>query len=134
MINHMVNYYPPTPTPTARPEAGLDAVFRALSHPARRAMLERLGRGPATVGELAEPLGMSAPAVTKHIRVLARARLISQGRHARWRPCRLEEASLQVASDWIEEQRRIWEARLDRLEAHLGTMTDTERGTDDDHT
>jgi uncharacterized protein YndB with AHSA1/START domain len=78
-------------------------------------MLERLGCGEATVGELALPLGMSAPAVTKHIRVLAKAHLITQGRNSRWRPCRLEEAPLRTAADWLEEQRTTWEARLDRL-------------------
>jgi DNA-binding transcriptional ArsR family regulator len=114
----------------------LDAVFKALAHPARRAMLERLGNGEATVGELAGPLEMSAPAVTKHIRVLARARLITQGRHARWRPCRLEAAPLQEASTWLDEQRQVWEARLDRLEAHLeanlGQMTATQEENRDD--
>lgn len=114
----------------------LDAVFKALAHPARRAMLERLGRGEATVGELAGPLEMSAPAVTKHIRVLARARLITQGRHERWRPCRLQIAPLQEATTWLDEQRQVWEARLDRLEAHLeanfGQMTAEQEGTRDD--
>ena len=107
----------------------LDAVFTALAHPARRAMLARLGRGEATVGQLAEPLDMSLPAVTKHLKVLERARLIHRGRHAQWRPCRLQEAPLKVASDWIEEQRQVWEARLDRLEDYLHTM-EPEKGTD----
>ncbi len=132
MINPMVNYCTPPPAPPARPEADLDAIFKALAHPARRTMLERLGRGEATVGELAGPLGMSAPAVTKHIRVLARAKLITQGRHARWRPCRLEEAPLRSASYWLEEVRRLWDARLDRLEAHLQSMATPEEGNRDD--
>ncbi len=126
----MVNY---STEQASRHDAHLDAVFKALSHPARRAMLERLGRGEATVGELAAPLGMSAPAVTKHIRVLARARLITQGRSARWRPCRLEEAPLQTATDWLDEQRKAWESRLDRLDAHLRTMDDSPKGTADDN-
>jgi len=103
-------------------DAQLDAVFTALAHPARRAMLARLGRGDATVSELAEPLDMSMPAVTKHLKVLERARLISRGRNAQWRPCRLETTPLNEASGWIEEQRKVWEARLDRLEAYLHTL------------
>ena len=104
----------------------LDAVFLALAHPARRAMLVRLGRGEATVGELAEPLGISLPAVTKHLKVMERARLISRGRNAQWRPCRLEAAPLKAASGWIEEQRRLWEQRLDRLETYLGSLESEE--------
>lgn len=107
----------------------LDAVFLALAHPARRAMLARLGRGEATVGELAGPLGMSLPAVTKHLKVMERARLISRGRQAQWRPCRLEAAPLMAASDWIAEQRQVWEGRLDRLETYLGTFKN-EEGTE----
>jgi DNA-binding transcriptional ArsR family regulator len=103
-------------------EAQLDAVFTALAHPARRAMLVRLGRGDATVSELAEPLDMSLPAVTKHLKVLERARLISRGRNAQWRPCRLETTPLNEASGWIEEQRKVWEARLDRLETYLHAL------------
>jgi DNA-binding transcriptional ArsR family regulator len=97
----------------------LDAIFTALAHPARRAMLARLGRGEATVGELARPLAMTLPAVTKHLKMLERAQLISRGRDAQWRPCRLEAAPLATASGWIEAQRAIWEARLDRLEHYL---------------
>ncbi len=100
-------------------EAQLDATFLALAHPARRTMLSRLSRGEATVGELAEPLDLSLPAVTKHLKVLQRAGLVHQGRQAQWRPCRLEPAPLQEASGWIEEQRRTWEARFDRLDAYL---------------
>jgi DNA-binding transcriptional ArsR family regulator len=105
-------------------EADLDAVFMALAHPARRAMLARLGRGEATVGELAEPLDMSLPAVTKHLKVLERAKLISRSKHAQWRPCRLEERPLNAASGWIEKQRKVWESRLDRLESYLHTLED----------
>ena len=100
-------------------ESQLDAVFTALAHPARRMMLARLGKGEATVGELAQPLDMSLPAVTKHLKVLERAKLISRSKNAQWRPCRLEAASLIAASGWIEEQREIWESRLDRLESYL---------------
>lgn len=108
-------------------EAELDAIFMALAHPARRAMLARLGKGEATVGELAEPLDMSLPAVTKHLKVMERAKLISRGKDAQWRPCRLEEAPLNAASDWIEEQRKVWESRLDRLEIYLHSMEKRER-------
>jgi DNA-binding transcriptional ArsR family regulator len=112
-------------------EAQLDATFAALAHPARRSMLARLGRGEATVGELARPLDMSLPAVTKHLKVLERARLISRGKNAQWRPCRLEEAPLRRASGWLEEQRKVLEARLDRLEAYLRNLQKTEKGMND---
>lgn len=105
----------------------LDSVFTALAHPARRAMLARLGRGEATVGELAEPLEMSLPAVTKHLKMLERAGLISRGKDAQWRPCKLETAPLDMASDWIESQRKIWEDRLDRLENYLHTLAEQEK-------
>jgi Predicted transcriptional regulators len=105
----------------------LDSVFTALAHPARRAMLARLSTGEATVGELAEPLEMSLPAVTKHLKMLERAGLISRGKDAQWRPCKLETAPLEMASDWIESQRKIWEARLDRLENYLQTLTEQEK-------
>lgn len=108
-------------------EHQLDAIFTALAHPARRAMLTHLCRGEATVGELAQPFDMSLPAITKHLKVLEKAKLISRGKNAQWRPCRLEQASLDTASGWIEEQRKIWEARLDRLEDYLHTL-EQERG------
>ena len=109
-------------------ERRLDATFMALAHPVRRAMLARLGKGEASVTELAAPFDLSLPAITKHLKVLERARLISRGRRAQWRPCRLEEKPLAAASDWIEGQRKAWEARLDRLEAYLRTMQDKEKG------
>lgn len=98
----------------------------ALAHPARRAILARLSKGEATVGELARPLDMSLPAVTKHLKMLERAKLISRGKSAQWRPCRLEEAPLETASGWIEDQRKVWEARLDRLERYLHTLHPTQ--------
>lgn len=103
-------------------DAKLDAIFMALAHPARRAMLARLGRGEATVGELAKPLKMSLPAVTKHLKVMERARLISRSKNAQWRPCRLEPAPLSAASRWIEQQCKAWESRLERLENYLQHM------------
>ncbi len=111
--------------------SNLDAVFLALAHPARRSMLARLGKGEATVSELAQPLGMSLPAITKHLKVMERARLISRGRNAQWRPCRLETAALEDASGWIDEQRQIWNDRFDRLENYLGTLESDEGKTDD---
>lgn len=112
--------------------ARLDAIFGALAHPARRSMLARLSKGEATVGELARPLDISLPAVTKHLKVMERARLITRSRNAQWRPCRLEVAPLKTASGWIEEQRLVWESRLDRLEAHLHRMEQEKGRSDDD--
>ncbi len=112
-------------------ESQLDAIFMALAHPARRGMLARLGKGEATVGELAKPLDMSLPAVTKHLKMLERAKLISRSKSAQWRPCQLEEAPLKTASRWIEQQRKVWESRLDRLEKHLHSM-EIEHGRSND--
>ncbi len=97
----------------------LSATFAALADPTRRAILARLASGEATVKELAEPFEISMPAVTKHLKVLQRAGLISQGRHAQWRPCKLEAQPLQEVSDWVERYRQFWEQRLDRLEEYL---------------
>jgi DNA-binding transcriptional ArsR family regulator len=108
-------------------EAELDAVFTALAHPVRRAMLVRLGSAEATVGELAEPLDISLPAVTKHLKVLERANLISRSKDAQWRRCRLQEAPINLAGDWIDEQRKTWESRLDRLEGYLHTLQAIEK-------
>jgi DNA-binding transcriptional ArsR family regulator len=93
----------------------LDATFAALADPTRRAILARLARGDASVMELAEPFAMSQPAISKHLKVLERAGLISRGRDAQRRPCRLEAAPLRAVSDWAETYRRFWEERLDRL-------------------
>ena len=97
----------------------LSATFAALADPTRRAILTRLAEGEATVSELAEPFEMSMPAVTKHLKVLEKAGLISRGREAQWRPCRLEAKPLREASSWIDDYRRFWEERLDRLEDYL---------------
>lgn len=109
-------------------ESQLDATFTALSHSTRRAILARLGKGEATVGELAKPFDLSPAAVTKHLKMLERAKLISRGRNAQWRPCRLEQEPLNTASDWIEGQRAIWEARLDRLEDYLRELQKNKKG------
>jgi DNA-binding transcriptional ArsR family regulator len=97
----------------------LDATFAALADPTRRAILARLRTGEATVTELAAPFAMSQPAVSKHLKVLERAGLIVRGRDAQWRPCRLEAGPLKEAADWIDDYRRFWEERYDRLEEYL---------------
>ncbi|MET0493365.1 MAG: metalloregulator ArsR/SmtB family transcription factor [Actinoplanes sp.] len=88
----------------------LSAIFGALADPTRRAILARLAEGEATVNELAEPFAMTLPAVSKHLKVLERAGLISRGRAAQWRPCRLEAEPLREASDWVGRYRRFWES------------------------
>lgn len=97
----------------------LSTTFAALADPTRRAILAKLSAGERSVTELAEPFDMSLPAITKHLKVLERAGLITRGREAQWRPCRLEAKPLREASDWLEEYRRFWEERLDRLEEYL---------------
>jgi DNA-binding transcriptional ArsR family regulator len=97
----------------------LSTIFAALADPTRRAILARLAQGEASVKELAEPFAISPPAVTKHLKVLQRAGLITQGRQAQWRPCRLEAAPLKDVADWLEEYRRFWEASYERLDAYL---------------
>jgi DNA-binding transcriptional ArsR family regulator len=104
----------------------LDSVFTALSDHTRRDIVARLSAGEATVKELAEPYAMSMQAVSQHIRVLQRSGLISQGRHRQTRPCRLEPAALEAALSWIEESRRAWSDRMDRLETHLAHLQDGE--------
>ena len=97
----------------------LDRTFSALADPTRRAILARLADGEASVTELATPFTLTLPAISKHLKVLERAGLISRTRQAQWRPCRLEPAPLKDASDWLEEYRRCWEERLDRLDDYL---------------
>ena len=106
----------------------LDRTFGALADPTRRAILARLAAGEASVTDLAAPFPMSLPAVSKHLKVLERAGLISRGRRAQWRPCRLEAAPLKEASDWLEEYRRQWEERLDRLDGYLRDLQWREEG------
>jgi DNA-binding transcriptional ArsR family regulator len=100
-------------------EAQLDRTFAALAHPTRRAILSRLAQGDASVSELAAPFSMSQPAVSKHLKVLARAGLIVRGRNAQWRPSELRAAPLREASEWVGEFRQMWEERLDRLGNYL---------------
>ena len=97
----------------------LDSTFAALADPTRRAILARLALGETSVTELARPFEMSMPAVSKHLKVLERAGLIARGREAQSRPCRLEPGPLKDAASWIEEYRRFWEERLDRLDQYL---------------
>ncbi len=97
------------------PPDQLSATFSALADPTRRAILARLVEGDAPVTELARPFAMSLPAISKHLRVLQRAGLITRGRDAQWRPCRLEAAPLQDAAGWLETYRTFWEQSFDRL-------------------
>ena len=106
------------------PTAQLDATFAALADPTRRAILARLRDGEATVGELAEPFAMSQPAISKHLKVLERAGLISRGRDGRRRPSRLEGAPLAEATEWLEGYRRFWEERYARLDDLLDELKD----------
>jgi DNA-binding transcriptional ArsR family regulator len=97
----------------------LDATFSALADPTRRAILARLARGEATVSELAEPFAISQPAISRHLRVLEEAGLITRGRDAQRRPSRIAAAPLREVDDWVEQYRRHWELRLDRLADYL---------------
>jgi DNA-binding transcriptional ArsR family regulator len=108
----------------------LSTTFAALADPTRRAILARLTAGETSVTELAAPFDMSLPAVTKHLKVLERAGLISRGRQAQWRPCKLEAQPLREASDWMAQYRRFWEDRLDRLEDYLIELQAKEKSND----
>ena len=101
----------------------LSLTFTALADPTRRAILARLASGEATVKEIAKPFHISGPAITKHLKVLESARLISRGRDAQWRPCRIEPEALREVAHWVDEYKSIWEERFDRLDAYLKTLT-----------
>jgi DNA-binding transcriptional ArsR family regulator len=103
-------------------EDGLSSTFAALADPTRRAILARLAQGESTVGELAEPFAMSLPAVSKHLKVLERAGLITRGRTAQWRPCRLQAGPLKDLSGWLEHYRRFWDESFDRLDEYLDQL------------
>lgn len=105
----------------------LSLTFSALADPTRRAILARLASGELSVTELAEPFKMSLPAITKHLKVLQRAGLITRSRHAQWRPCRLEAKPLQDVADWVEEYRQFWDQSLDRLEDYLREIQEQEQ-------
>jgi DNA-binding transcriptional ArsR family regulator len=104
----------------------LSATFSALADPTRRAILARLATGETSVTELAEPFAMSLPAVTKHLKVLERAGLITRSRSAQWRPCQLEAKPLQEAVGWMEQYRQFWEHNLDNLEDYLHQLQNRE--------
>jgi DNA-binding transcriptional ArsR family regulator len=108
----------------------LSTTFAALADPTRRAILRRLAEGEATVTELAEPFAMSLPAISRHLKVLQRAGLISQGRAAQWRPCRLEAKPLQTAADYLEQYRELFEARMARLETYVRELRHKEQDHD----
>ena len=109
------------------PTDPLSVTFAALADPTRRAILARLALGQTSVSELAEPFDMSLPAVSKHLKVLERAGLIRRGREAQWRPCRIEAQGLKGVDDWLEEYRRFWEERLDRLDVYLRELQAKEK-------
>jgi DNA-binding transcriptional ArsR family regulator len=108
----------------------LSLTFAALADPTRRAILARLADGEATVNELAEPFSISLQAVSKHLKVLERAGLITRGRDAQWRPCRLETAPLETASVWIDRYREIASDRFDRLEQEIQKIQRKRKGSD----
>lgn len=97
----------------------LSITFAALADPTRRAILARLALGETSVSELAQPFDISAPAISRHLKVLERAGLIARGREAQWRPCRIVPGALKNVDEWLEDYRRLWEERLDRLDAYL---------------
>lgn len=109
----------------------LSLTLAALADPTRRAILARLAMGEATVNELAEPFDISLPAVSKHLKVLERAKLISRGRSAQWRPCRLKAEPLQAVDGWLADYRKLWEHRLDRLEDYLAAIQRDPEGRKD---
>jgi DNA-binding transcriptional ArsR family regulator len=105
----------------------LSTTFAALADPTRRAILARLASGEATVTELAAPFDLSLPAISKHLKVLQRAGLIEQGRHAQWRPCRLTAEPLRDVADWVGEYRQWWEESFDRLDEYLQELQKQQR-------
>jgi DNA-binding transcriptional ArsR family regulator len=105
----------------------LSTTFAALADPTRRAILARLSTGEASVTELAEPFEMSMPAISKHLKVLERAGLVARSREAQWRPCRLEAAPLKDVAAWVENYRRVWEQRFDRLDGYLRELQKKEK-------
>lgn len=105
----------------------LSATFSALADPTRRAILARLALGETSVSELAKPFDMSLPAVSKHLKVLEHAGLITRGREAQWRPCRLQPGALKGVDDWLERYRKLWEERFDRLDDYLRELQAKEK-------
>src|SRR3954447_22311080 len=112
------------------PTDRLSNTFSALADPTRRAILARLALGETSVTDLAAPFEMSMPAVSKHLKVLERAGLITRGREAQWRPCRIEVEALRPVDEWLESYRRLWEERFDRLEDYLRELQAQDRTRD----
>src|SRR5947209_17428952 len=110
----------------------LSITFAALADPTRRAILSRLSQGEASVTELAKPFDLSLPGVSKHLKVLQRAGLVTQGRNAQWRPCRLEVRRLKEASDWVGEYRRFWDESFERLDDVLQDLIKKEKDENGD--
>ena len=104
----------------------LSASLSALADPTRRAILARLAEGEATVNEIAKPFDISLPAVSRHLKVLEGAGLISRGRDAQWRPCRLDTGGLRTVDDWLARYRRFWTENLDRLDAYIAELRESE--------
>ncbi|MEH2118918.1 MAG: metalloregulator ArsR/SmtB family transcription factor [Nostoc sp.] len=105
----------------------LSVIFAALADPTRRAILAHLAKGEASVTELAKPFEMSLPAISKHLKVLERAGLITRSREAQWRPCQIEAQPLKDAADWIDQYRQFWEESLDRLDDYLHELQTQEK-------
>jgi DNA-binding transcriptional ArsR family regulator len=105
----------------------LDQTFAALANSTRRAILARLAEGEATVNELAEPFHMSLPAISKHVKVLERAGLITQGQKAQFRPCTIDATPLKEVSNWTEQYRHIWEARFDQMDDYINQLNNKEK-------
>ena len=105
----------------------LDLTFAALADPTRRAILAKLALGETSVTELAEPFEMSLPAISRHLKVLEKAKLISRGRDAQWRPCRIEPDGLKEIAEWMEDYRRFWSESLDRMERYVAKLQTVER-------
>jgi DNA-binding transcriptional ArsR family regulator len=112
-------------------EDRLTETFAALANPTRRAILARLAEGEANVNELAEPFDLTLPAVSKHIKVLARAGLVARGRRAQYRPCVLDAKPLEEVSTWAEQYRPVWEARFDRMDDYLIELQQRKAGEED---
>ena len=109
------------------PADQLSVTFAALADPTRRAILARLTTGETSVTELARPFKLSLPGISKHLKVLERAGLIARGREAQWRPCRIEPGALKGVDDWLENYRRLWEERFDRLDVYLQKLQAKEK-------
>ena len=110
-----------------RDDDRLSQIFAALANSTRRAILARLAEGEATVNELAEPFNMSLPAISKHIKVLERVGLITQGQKAQYRPCTIDVTPLKEISNWTEQYRHIWEARFDRMDDYINQLNNKEQ-------